>query len=145
MFIGYNNNNIVFIREIKYTSNVTWNIVFNNRPFAARGHMVQNPTYWRAKNCDKISLGNVNKEKSLFSSQLCFVLESGTFVCLPVWRTLYDVTSSCKGPIIPRARVVHDLVANEARSAELAINSLRPLQTNAKCWHITQHCCDNVG
>ena len=39
-----------------------------NRPFAARGHMVQNPTYWRAKECDKTPLGNVNKEKSHFSS-----------------------------------------------------------------------------
>ena len=27
--------------------------------------------------------------------------------------------------IIPRARVVHELIANEARSASLAINSLR--------------------
>ena len=27
--------------------------------------------------------------------------------------------------IIPRARVVHELIANEARSASMAINSLR--------------------
>ena len=40
----------------------------SNRPFAAGGHMVQNPTYWRAKKCDKTPLGNVNKEKSHFSS-----------------------------------------------------------------------------
>ena len=25
--------------------------------------MVQNPTYWREKECDKTSLGNANKEK----------------------------------------------------------------------------------
>ena len=39
-----------------------------NRPFAARGHMLQNPTQWREKECDKTPLGNVNKEKSHFSS-----------------------------------------------------------------------------
>ena len=32
----------------------------DNRPFAAGGHMVQNPKYWRAKECDKTLLGNVN-------------------------------------------------------------------------------------
>ena len=30
--------------------------------------MVQNPKYWRAKECDKTPLGNVSKEKSHFSS-----------------------------------------------------------------------------
>ena len=70
-----------------------------NRPFAARGHMVRNPTSWRAKKCNKTPLENVNKEKSHFSSYLCFVLESGTFFCVPIWRILYHVTSSCKGPI----------------------------------------------
>ena len=30
--------------------------------------MVQNPKYWRAKECDKTPLGNVNKEMSHFSS-----------------------------------------------------------------------------
>ena len=44
--------------------------------------MVQNPTYWRANECDKTSLGNVNKEKSHFSSYLRFILESGTFFCV---------------------------------------------------------------
>ena len=39
-----------------------------NIPFAAGGHMVQNPKYWRAKKCDKTPLGNINKEKSHFSS-----------------------------------------------------------------------------
>ena len=34
--------------------------------------MVQNPTYWRAKQCDKTPLGNVNKEKSHFSSELFY-------------------------------------------------------------------------
>ena len=61
----------------------------SNRPFAAGGHMVQNPTYWRAKKCDKTPLGNVNKEKSHFSSfeiVFCFVLESGIFFCVSVWR-----------------------------------------------------------
>ena len=38
----------------------------NNWPFAAGGHTVQNPKYWRAKEFDKTSLGNVNKELILF-------------------------------------------------------------------------------
>ena len=62
--------------------------------------MAQNPKYWRAKECDKTPLGNGNKEKSQFSSlKLCFVLESGTFFCSPIFWILYHVTSSCKGPI----------------------------------------------
>ena len=40
----------------------------SNRSFAAGGHMVQNPKYWRAKECAKTLLGNINKEKSHFSS-----------------------------------------------------------------------------
>ena len=60
--------------------------------------MIQNPKYWRAKKCDKTPLGNVNKEKSHFSSRLCFVLESGTFYCSPISWILYHVTSSYKGP-----------------------------------------------
>ena len=40
----------------------------NNRPFAAEGRMVQNPKYWRVKECDKIPLENINKEHSHFSS-----------------------------------------------------------------------------
>ena len=68
--------------------------------------MVQNSvTHWRAKKCDKTPLGNVNKEKSHFSSYFCFVLASGTFVCVPVWRILYHATSSCKGPIKPISTV----------------------------------------
>ena len=52
-----------------------------NRPFAADCHMVQNPKYWKAKECDKTPLGNVNKKKNhtflvnclLFSNILDFV------------------------------------------------------------------------
>ena len=61
--------------------------------------MVQNPKYWRAKQCDKTPLGSVNNEKSHFSSQLCFVLESGAFFWSQIFWILYHVTSSCKGPI----------------------------------------------
>ena len=39
-----------------------------NRPFSAGGHLVQNLKYWRAKECGKTPLGNVNKEKSHFPS-----------------------------------------------------------------------------
>ena len=47
----------------------------------AGGHMVQNPKYLRAKECDKIPLGNVNKEKSHFSSfKIVF--------CFGVWHIL---------------------------------------------------------
>ena len=35
---------------------------------SAGGRMVQNPTNWRAKECDKTPLGNINKEKSHFFS-----------------------------------------------------------------------------
>ena len=63
----------------------------NNRTFSARGHMVQNPTYWRARECDKTPLGNVNKEKSHFPSYLCFILESGTFFCVSC--TMYHVSA----------------------------------------------------
>ena len=43
-------------------------MVAANRPFATGGHMVRNPKYWRAKECDKTPLGNENKDKSHFSS-----------------------------------------------------------------------------
>ena len=36
--------------------------------------MVQNPEYWRAKECDKTPLGDVILKKSHFSFKLCFVL-----------------------------------------------------------------------
>ena len=36
---------------------------FCNRPFAAGGHMVQNPKYWRAKECDKTPLGKCKQRK----------------------------------------------------------------------------------
>ena len=45
---------------------ITVQAVSLNRPFAAGGHMAQNPKYWRAKEYDKTPLGNVNKEKSHF-------------------------------------------------------------------------------
>ena len=53
----------------------------SNRPFSARGHMVQNPTNWRAKESDMNPLGNVNKEKSQFSSLLThsFAFQYGIF------------------------------------------------------------------
>ena len=55
------------VAEIAIRYNLLWKLSFN-RPFAAGGHMVQNPKYWRAKECDKTPLGNENKEKSHFSS-----------------------------------------------------------------------------
>ena len=57
--------------------------------------MVQNPKYWTAKECDKTPLGNVNKEKSHFSRELCSVLESGTFFRSPIFWILHRV------PVLP--------------------------------------------
>ena len=71
----------------------------HNRPLAAWGHMVPNPTYWKVKEFDRSPLGNVNKEKWHFSSHLSFILEFSTFFCALVWRIFYHVTSSCKIPI----------------------------------------------
>ena len=42
--------------------------------------MVQNPKYWKAKECYKTPLGNVNKEESHFSSCVLF--------CFGVWHIL---------------------------------------------------------
>ena len=66
--------------------------------------MVQNPKYWKAKNgtskdSSKDSTGNCKQKITFFSSYLYFVLEFGTLFCVPVWRILYHVTFSCKGPI----------------------------------------------
>ena len=58
-------------------------------------HMVQSTPYWDAKTPP----GNVKQKKSHFFSELCFVLEAVTFFCVLIWRILYHVTSSCKGPI----------------------------------------------
>ena len=59
--------NFAFER-VFFTINIVKMSLHYNRPFAAGGHMVQNPKYWRAKECDKTPMGNVNKEKSHFSS-----------------------------------------------------------------------------
>ena len=45
--------------------------------------MVQNPTYWRVKECDENPLGNVNKEKLHFSSYLSFVFCSSMAYRVP--------------------------------------------------------------
>ena len=49
--------------------------------------------------CDRFRHNNGNKEHSLFSSLLCFVLESDAFFCSSIIWIFYYVTSSCKGPI----------------------------------------------
>ena len=66
-----------------------------NRSFAARGHTVQNATYWRARECDKTPLGNLKKEKSHFFSYLCFYF-GVWYILLRSSMALYHVTSSCK-------------------------------------------------
>ena len=42
---------------------------------------------------------NCKQKNHFFSSYLYFVLEFGTLFCVLVWRILYHVTFSCKGPI----------------------------------------------
>ena len=70
-----------------------------NRPFAAGGHMVQNPNYWRAKECARLQ----NKTQLTRKVWFFFVYISQwslvTFFCSPIFWILYHVTSSCKGPI----------------------------------------------
>ena len=39
----------------KFTCETALKNEYDNRPFATGGHMVQNPKYWRAKECDKTS------------------------------------------------------------------------------------------
>ena len=65
--------------------------------------MVENPKYWTAKECDKTPLGNVNKEKSHFSRELCFVLESGTFFRSPIFWIVHRV------PVLPLGSEIFSL------------------------------------
>ena len=59
--------------------------------------MVQSPTNWIAKECEKSPLGNVNKEKSHFSSCLCIILEIGTLFCNPCDLLLLKTYSNAVG------------------------------------------------
>ena len=72
----------------------------HNRSFTAGGHMVQNPKYWRAKECarlqNKTHLIRKLRHFFVFISQWSLV----TFFCSPIIWILYHVTSSCKGPIL---------------------------------------------
>ena len=69
------------------------------RPFAAGGHMVQNPKYWRAKECARLQ----NKTRLTRKVGFFFVSISQwslvPFFCSPIFWILYHVTSSCKGPV----------------------------------------------
>ena len=72
-------------------------ITWANEPFAANGHMVQNPPYWRAsctleQSFQTKRLHQVKFEFSLFWMSQCVA-------CSPAWWILYHVTVSCKGPI----------------------------------------------
>ena len=83
----------------------------NNRPFAAGGYMVQNPKYWRAKECARLHTKTQLTRKVgfffVYISQWCFV----TFFCSPTFWILYHMTSSCKWPIdrhsAPRTLLFH--------------------------------------
>ena len=54
--------------------------------------MVQNSTFWKVKECDKTPLGNLKKEKSHFSSYLCFILESSKFFCAGSTGVFYTMS-----------------------------------------------------
>ena len=54
-------------------------------------------TTWIGKAYEKTPLGNVNKEKSHFSSYLCIILEVGTFFCIPCDLLLQKTYSSAVG------------------------------------------------
>ena len=73
---------------------------YGNRPFAAGGHMVQIPKYWRAKECARLQKKTQWLTRNawfffVYISQWSLV----TFFCSPIFWILYHVTSSCKGPI----------------------------------------------
>ena len=65
-----------------------------NGPFAASGHMVQNPPCWRAS-CPLSRTKRLHQDKFAFS----LFWMSQCVACSPAWRILYHVTASCKGPI----------------------------------------------
>ena len=67
-----------------------------NGPFAASGHMVQNPPCWRAS----CPLGHP-EQNNFIKTNLHFSLfwMSQCVACSPAWWILYHVTASCKGPI----------------------------------------------
>ena len=67
-----------------------------NAPFAANGHMVQNPPCWNAS----YALRDIqNKENSNLTgwNEVALFWMSQCATCSPAWRFLYHVTVSCKG------------------------------------------------
>ena len=74
----------------------------SDRPFAARGHMVQNPKYWRAKEFarlqNKTQLTRIVYYFFVYISQWSLVTLFGS----AIFWILYHVTSSCKGSIARR-------------------------------------------
>ena len=70
-----------------------------NKPFAARGYIVQNPTYWRAKECNKTPLENVNKEKSHYFDVWHILLHSSMAYLVPcdlqLQKALFVFICSC--------------------------------------------------
>ena len=68
-----------------------------NRLFAAGGHMVQNPTYWRAKECARLQNKTQLTRKVWFFVVYISQWSLVTFFCSTIY--FYRVTgSSCKGP-----------------------------------------------
>ena len=67
------------------------NLGFDNRPFATNGHLVQNPSCWRAGLLLFPHWEIQNKKKPRLTGHSRFVLEAVTLLCVPVCRILYHV------------------------------------------------------
>ena len=65
--------------------------------------MVQNPKYWRAKECARLQNKTLLTRKVWFFFVYISHWSLVTFFCSPIFwilrGILYDVTSSCKGPV----------------------------------------------
>ena len=71
-----------------------------NRPFARRGHVVQNPPCWMANN----AVGHRKKTELTCEWLSSLYFMSHCTICHPAWRILYHVTKSCKGSICAHAK-----------------------------------------
>ena len=82
-------------------------ILFTNRPFAAEGHMIQNPKYWRAKECVRLPY-KTQLTRKVWVFCVCISQWSlVAFFCSPIFWILHHVTSSCKWPLIVKESVVN--------------------------------------
>ena len=94
-----------------------------NRPFAASGHMVQNPPCWRAS----YALGHPKQRKCKFAlmKSLCSGCPSG--------QLALQHGASCKGPIVSGNQYDNGYLLCQQQTTEpWLMNSIRSLQALAK-------------